>query len=139
MSSTTLVILKPDCYARWLVWEVTKRIESTWLKLVGTKVLHLIEEVLREHYAHIADKPFFPSVQAYMQSWPVVIQAWRGENAVPVVRKLIGVTNALDAAPWTVRGDFALNIDANVIHASEDESFAEIELKRFFNEGEVIS
>lgn len=136
--STTLVILKPDCVKRSLVGEVINRIEKTGLSLVGAKVTKLSEKILREHYAHIADKPFFPIVQEYMQSWPVVIQARKGENAVPVVRKLIWVTNALEAAPGTIRGDFALSIDANIIHASEDEAAAAAELQRFFEAEEVL-
>jgi len=100
---------------------------------------NLSTEVLTEHYGHLADKPFFPSILAYMQANPVVCMVWEGENVVPTVRKLIGLTNPLEAHLWTIRGDFALSIGFNIVHASETEEEAIEEIKRFFSEEEIFS
>lgn len=139
MAQRTLVICKPDCVQRGLVTTVMQRFEMTGLRLVGAKVTRLSTEILEEHYGHLKEKPFFPNIVSYMQSAPVVISVREWPNAVAVVRKLIGVTNPVDAAPGTIRGDFALIIDANIVHASEDEAAAEAEIKRFFGQQEVVS
>lgn len=135
--NTSLVILKPDSVLRGLTGQITSRFEGMWLTLVWCKLTMLSEELLRTHYAHIANKPFFPEVLAYMTAAPVMIQAWSGEEAVKKVRKAVGVTNALDAEPWTVRGDLAMGIWANVIHASENEEEAADEVTRFFDASEI--
>ncbi|MBF0913692.1 nucleoside-diphosphate kinase [Candidatus Gracilibacteria bacterium] len=129
---TTLILLKPDTIERGLIGNVISRIEAKGLQIAGMKMIQLDNDIINEHYAHIADKPFFPAIVKYMQRTPVIAIAAKGKNAVLVVRSLIGATNPLDALPGTVRGDLALNIDANIIHASDSEENAEIELKRFF-------
>ena len=134
---TTLILLKPDTIERGLIGNVISRIEAKILKIAWMKMIQLDNDIINEHYAHIADKPFFPAIVKYMQRTPVIAIAAKGKNAVLVVRSLIWATNPLDALPWTVRGDLALNIDANIIHASDSEENAEIELKRFFK-GEGI-
>ncbi|ATU05096.1 nucleoside-diphosphate kinase [Candidatus Gracilibacteria bacterium HOT-871] len=134
---TTLILLKPDTIERGLIGNVISRIEAKGLQIAGMKMIQLDNDIINEHYAHIADKPFFPAIVKYMQRTPVIAIAAKGKNAVLVVRSLIGATNPLDALPGTVRGDLALNIDANIIHASDSEENAEIELKRFFK-GEGI-
>lgn len=139
MTKTTLVILKPDCVSRGLIGQVTQRLEHTGLKMTGSKMLNLSTEILKEHYAHIADKPFFPEVLSYMQSAPVMVQLWTGDNAVAIIRKNIGVTDPLEAKAWTIRGDYALTINHNIIHASEDEEQAANEVKRFFDDSELVS
>lgn len=134
---TTLILLKPDTVKRGLIGEVTSRLERKGLQIVGMKMMQLDNDVIKEHYAHIADKPFFPGIVEYMQSVPVVALAVKWKNAVATVRSLTGATNPADALPGTIRGDFALTIDENVIHASDSVENAEIELKRFFR-GEGI-
>ena len=135
----TLVIIKPDAINRGLVGEVIHRFERKGLKLVAMKMEHLSEEVLEEHYAHHAEKPFFKSLKEFMQSAPAVLMIWEGKEAVDVVRKLAGETEGTKALPGTVRGDFALSIQSNIIHASDSKETAEKEIKRFFKENEIFS
>ncbi len=139
MKQQTLVLLKPDCVARWLTWEVTNRFEKKWMKLVASKLTTLSTEILNEHYSHLADKPFFPSIVSYMQSAPVQLQIWEGDDVVEVVRLMIWVTNPVEAAPGTIRGDYAISISGNMIHASESEEFAKTEIERFFSPKEVFT
>lgn len=134
---TTLILLKPDTVKRGIIGKVISRLERKGLQIAGMKMIQLDNNVINEHYAHIADKPFFPGIMKYMQSAPVVALAVKGQNAVSTVRSLTGATNPADALPGTIRGDFALTIDENVIHASDSIENAEIELKRFFK-GEGI-
>jgi len=133
----TLIILKPDCVARGLTGEVTTRFEKKWLKLVASKMGTLSEEILKEHYAHIADKPFFPSIVTYMQSAPVMMQIWEWDDVIDVVRLMIWVTNPTQAQPGTVRGDFAISINGNIIHASENQEASDAEISRFFSSDEM--
>lgn len=100
---------------------------------------NLSTEVLTEHYGHLADKPFFPSILAYMQATPVVCMVWEGKDVVPAVRKLIGLTNPLEADLGTIRGDFASDIGFNIVHASETDEEAVQEIARFFDASEVFS
>jgi nucleoside-diphosphate kinase len=136
--NTSLVILKPDSVLRGLTGQITTRFESMWLTLTWSKLTVLSEDLLKSHYAHLVDKPFFPEIVSFMTAAPVVIQAWTGVEAVKKVRKAVWVTNALEAEPGTVRGDFALNIWANLIHASENEEEAVAELWRFFDSSELF-
>jgi len=133
----TLVLLKPDSIQRGLVGEITSRFERKGLKLVGMKMMALDEAVLREHYAHIADKPFFPGVAKFMQSTPVVAMCWEGLQVVDTVRKITGITNAREAEAGSIRGDFAMSVACNVIHASDSVENAKKEVKRFFKEDEI--
>lgn len=129
---TTLVLLKPDTIERWLVWEVISRIEKKGLTIAGLKMMQLSEQIINEHYDFLMDKPFFPALKDYMQRTPVVALAVRGNNAVSVIRTIIWATNPQEAVPGSIRGDFGLSIDANIIHASDSPETAEKELKRFF-------
>ncbi|MBS8121560.1 nucleoside-diphosphate kinase [Candidatus Vampirococcus lugosii] len=139
MSERTLIILKPDTVTRGLLGKVISRFEEKGLKLVGCKMIELNNEVLEKHYDHLKDKPFFPSIVSYMTSSPVLVQAWEGVEAVDVVRLMIGVTNSRQAQPGTVRGDFAMSIGRNIVHASEDIDAAKVELERFFDQNELYS
>ncbi len=139
MQEKTLVIIKPDAVTRGLSWEIMKRFEKKWLKLVACKMETLSEDVLKEHYQHLKDKPFFPSIVSYMTSSPVLLQIWEGVEATDVVRLMIWVTNSRQAQPWTIRGDFAMSIWRNIVHASEDSEAAKEEIERFFKEDEVCS
>lgn len=135
----TLVLIKPDAVERGLVGTVTGYFEKKGLTLTGNKMMQLDDALLKEHYAHLADKPFFPGIAAFMKSTPVVVQCWAGKDAVEVVRKLCGVTNAREAAPGTVRGDLAMSIQSNLIHASDCLETAEVEVPRFFKKDELFS
>ena len=136
---TTLVLLKPDTVQRGLIGQIVSRFENKGLKIVGMKLMTLSDAIVAEHYDFLADKPFFPGIQAYMTSAPVVALAISGTNVIKTVRNLTGATNPAEALPGSIRGDFALTIDANIIHASDSEETAAVELKRFFNEGEITS
>lgn len=129
---TTLILLKPDTIERGLIGQVISRLEAKWLKISWLKMIQLDDNILEEHYSHVMDKPFFPGIKKYMTRTPVIAIAATWVNAVSTIRTLIWVTNPTEALPWTVRGDFGLSIDANIIHASDSIETAEKELKRFF-------
>ena len=135
---TTLVIFKPDCILRGLIGEILQRFEKKGLKIAGIKKAHLTTELLKEDYAHIADKPFFQGVVKAMQSTPVIAVALRGVDAANVARKMAGATNARDAEPGTIRGDLAMSVQNNLVHISDSPESAEIEVKRFFKNEELI-
>lgn len=133
----TLVLLKPDAVQRGLIGQIITRFEQKGLKVVGLKMMALDEAVLREHYAHIADKPFFPGVSQFMSSSPVVAMCVEGYKVIHTVRLITGITNSREADAGTIRGDFAMSISCNVIHASDSIETAEKEVPRFFNIDQV--
>jgi len=133
----TLVLLKPDCLEGRKCGEVLKRFEVAGFDVFGVKMMRLSDEILREHYAHLADKPFFPEIQGFMQSSPVVALAMRGENAITRVRDMVGPTDSTVAEKGTIRGDFGQDKMKNVVHASDSVENGQAELKRFFAEGEL--
>ena len=133
----TLVLIKPDAIQRGLVGQITARFEQKGLKLIGLKMMSLDVAVLRDHYSHIADKPFFPGVAKFMQSTPVVAMVWQGLEVVDAVRRITGITKAREAEAGSIRGDFAMSVACNVIHASDGVEAAEAEVKRFFNDDEI--
>ena len=135
---TTLVLLKPDCVQRNLMAEVIGRFERKGLTILGMKMLQLDDALINEHYGFLADKPFFPKIVKYMKSSPIVAMAIRGANAVPTIRAMSGATNPVEALPGTIRGDFALSIDGNIMHASDSEETAKEELERFFKKEEIF-
>jgi nucleoside-diphosphate kinase len=135
---TTLVLLKPDCIAGRKAGEVIKRFEEAGFQIRGCKMFRATETVLKEHYAHIASKPFFPEVEAFMQSTPVIALALAGENAIEKVRSIIGPTDSKKADKGTVRGDFGVDVMVNIVHASDSLDNAAIELERFFLPGELF-
>ena len=128
----TYIMLKPDCIKRGLMGEVISRIEHKNYKIVDAKMMTLDEPILREHYAHIADKPFFPEIVTYMTSGPVLAMIVEGDNAVKGMRIIMGATKFEEAAAGTIRGDFASCTAENLIHGSDSVENAEIEIKRFF-------
>jgi nucleoside-diphosphate kinase len=135
---TTLILLKPDCVQRNLMGEVIGRFESKGLTILGMKMLQLDDALINEHYGFLADKPFFPAIVSYMKSSPIVAMAIRGSNAVKTIRTMSGATNPVEALPGTIRGDFALSIDGNIMHASDSLETAEEELARFFKTEEIF-
>lgn len=135
---TTLVIIKPSGVQRGLAGEIISRFEKKGLIIAGMKMMQLDEAILREHYAHLVDRPFFPSLLRSMMSSPVIVMAVRGVDAVGVVRAMTGVTNSRNAVPGTIRGDFGMSGQENIVHASDSPENAAIEVARFFKEGEVF-
>lgn len=130
----TYVMLKPDCVKRNLIGEVIARIERRGYKITAMKMFVMSEELLREHYCHIADKPFFPETISYMTSGPVVALIVEGQNVVEGVRLLMGPTKFGVAQPGSIRGDYATDTGYNLIHGSDSAESAEIEIKRFFGD-----
>lgn len=128
----TYIMLKPDAVERKLTGRIIERIESKGYRIVAIKVMHLDQDILREHYAHVADKPFYPHMERYMMSGPVWAMIVEGENVIQGMRMLIGATKFEDALPGTIRGDFAKSTTENVIHGSDSPESAETEIRRFF-------
>lgn len=135
---TTLVIVKPSGIQRGLCGAVISRFEQKGLIIAGMKMMQLGEPILREHYAHLVDRPFFPSLVASMTATPVVVLAVRGVEAVSVVRAMTGVTNSRKAEPGTIRGDYGMSGQMNIVHASDTPENAAIEVARFFKADEVF-
>ncbi len=138
MIETTLVLLKPDCLADRRCGDVIKRFEASGLDIVGCKMMLLTDDVLAEHYAHVMDRPFYPELKSFMQSSPVVALALSGENAVTLVRELMGPTDSRKAPKGTIRGDFGRDTMVNVAHGSDSLENAALELKRFFDDSELF-
>ena len=128
----TYIMLKPDCIKRGLMGEVIARIEKKGYRITDAKMMNLDEAILREHYAHIADRPFFPEIVAYMTSGPVFGMVVEGENAVKGMRILMGATKPKTVPAGTIRGDYAFSTGENIIHGSDSVENGEIEIKRFF-------
>lgn len=135
----TLVIVKPDAVNRGLIGEVIHRFERKGLKVIAMKMKPLSEEILQEHYSHHLDKPFYPALKDFMQKAPAVLMVLEGNEAVAVVRNLSGETAGTKALPGTIRGDFSLSMQSNIVHASDSLETAENEVKRFFKENELHS
>lgn len=128
----TYIMTKPDAYNRGLIGEIIKRIENKGYKIVDMKMMNLDEEILKEHYAHLADKPFFPEIVEYMVSAPVVGMIVEGDRVVDGMRNLMGPTDGFEASAGTIRGDYAFGKQENLVHGSDSVESAEIEIKRFF-------
>jgi nucleoside-diphosphate kinase len=135
---TTLILLKPDCITGHKAGEVLKRFEDAGFQIRGCKMFRADAPLLQEHYAHIASKPFFPEVEDFMKSSPIIALALLGDNAVERVRDLLGPTDSTKAAKGTIRGDFGTTMMKNIAHASDSVENAGIELKRFFKPEEIF-
>jgi len=135
----TFVIFKPDAMEKRIVGTVLSRFEAAGFDVIGCKMALLSPGLLREHYAHIAAKPFFPEVQEFMQRTPVVALALEGDNAIGRVRDVLGPTDSKKAAKGTVRGDLGEDVMINVCHASDSAETAAAELKRFFRNNELFA
>ncbi len=134
----TLVIVKPDGVQRGLVGPILTRLESRGLKIVGLKLVQVSSDLAARHYAEHVGKPFYDGLLAYITSAPVVVACVEGTSAVQMVRNTVGATNPLNAVPGTIRGDLALDIGRNLIHASDAPDTADRELALWFNEGELV-
>jgi nucleoside-diphosphate kinase len=134
----TLIIVKPDALQRNLLGEILHRFERKGLKIVGLKMERISDLKLEEHYAHHKDKPFFAGLRKFMQAAPVVLIALEGLEAVEAVRLITGDTKGRAADAGTIRGDFAMSIQANIVHASDSVENAKAEVARFFEESELF-
>ena len=137
--SKTLIILKPDCLEQKHVGNVFDRFEKAGFEIIGTKMIRLTPELLRAHYAHVADKPFYPEIEAFMSSRPVIVIGLKGEDVVVKIRDLLGPTDSRKAAKGTIRGDFGTEMMKNVCHASDSDENAKAELARFFKPEELFN
>ena len=134
---TTLIIFKPDCVQRGLMGTLLSRFETKGYQIVGGKFIQVPEATAKEHYAEHAEKPFFGDLISFITSTPVMVLAVRGPEAIATCRKMIGATNGLKADPGTIRGDFGVSGQLNLVHGSDSPESAERELKLWFGEGEI--
>ncbi len=133
----TLVIIKPDAVQRELAGEILSRFERKGLKIVGLKLHSLPIALLEEHYAHLKSKSFFSELLSYMTSTPAILMVLEGKDCVEVVRKMVGTTNARKADMGSIRGDFGMSTQSNLVHASESLEAAKQEITRFFTSKEI--
>ena len=131
----TLVLVKPDAIRRGMLGKVITRFEEKGLLIAGVSSFVFSDELLREHYAHLADKPFFAGIADFMKSDITIALCVVGIDVVAVVREIVGVTNGREALSGTVRGDYSVSVQRNLVHASDSKEAAEIEINRFFPNG----
>ncbi|MHB8595932.1 MAG: nucleoside-diphosphate kinase [Ktedonobacteraceae bacterium] len=134
----TLVLIKPDALQRDLAGEIIQTFEHKGLKLVGIKMMTLTDELLNEHYSHLVGRDFFAEIKTFMRSTPIIACCWEGVDAVNTVRLLCGITKAREAAPGTIRGAYAMSVQANLVHASDSLETAQVEVERFFKSEELF-
>lgn len=134
----TLVLIKPDAIQRDLVGEIIRQFERKGLKLVGIKMMTLSNDLLDEHYSHLRGRDFFNEVKTFMRSTPIIACCWEGTDCVNTVRLLCGITKAREAEPGTIRGELAMSVQANLVHASDSLDTAGIEIERFFKPEELF-
>jgi len=134
----TLVLIKPDAIERGLAGEIISRLERKGLKIIALKMLQMDKSMAERHYAIHEGKPFFPALVDFITSSPIIAAVVEGKNAVEVVRRMMGETDPLHAAPGTIRGDFGLDIGRNLIHGSDSEENAQEEINLFFSEEEIL-
>lgn len=135
----TAVLVKPDGLQRGLIGEIIARFERKGLKLVGLKMVRMTEEMLDQWYMEHRDKGFFKNLKSFMSSMPIVAMVWEGIDAVPVVRKLVGTTLGREAEGGSIRGDFGMSQQMNLIHASSNNVDAEREIGIVFNADEIFT
>ncbi len=133
------MIIKPDALQRGLIGPILERYERRGLKIVGMRLIQLDNEIAERHYGIHRGKPFFEGLVSYITSAPVVIAALEGPNAVAVVRKMNGATNAAEAEPGSIRGDYGLEVGRNLVHGSDSEESAEFELGLYFDADDILS
>ena len=138
MTERTLVLVKPDGLQRLLAGRIIARFEDRGFKIVGLKLVHVDRELAERHYAVHRERPFFGGLVEFITSSPLVAMALEGPNAIAVVRSMVGVTRPHEAAPGTIRGDFALETAQNLIHASDGPETAVAELALWFADGELV-
>ncbi len=132
-------MVKPDGVQRVLVGDIVARFERRGLKIVAMKMLVVSEDRAKKHYEEHAAKPFFPNLVSFIRSGPVVAMVIEGKNVVPIVRSMLGATNPQNSAPGTIRGDFAVDMGRNVIHASDSPESAKREISLYFDNSEIAT
>lgn len=135
----SLILLKPDCIQNALVGQVISRFEDSGYSIIACKMIQLDETLLNEHYAHVAELPFFPDIAEFMSSCPVIALVLEGENVIKGVRDLIGPTDSSIAPKGTIRGDLGTDRMRNVVHASDSPDSALAEINRFFEADQIVS
>jgi nucleoside-diphosphate kinase len=135
----TFVAIKPDGVQRGLVGEIIRRFEAKGFTLVGLKLMRVSKELAEKHYDVHRERPFFPSLVAFITSGPLVAMVWEGDGVVAAARKLIGATDPLNAEPGTIRGDFGISISRNLIHGSDAIETAQREIGLWFTNDELVS
>ena len=133
----TLVLLKPDCVQRRLMGEIISRFEDKGLNIVERKMIRVTPEMSQQHYAEHVEKPFYPSLESFITSAPVLAMAIDGLEVISVVREMLGATSGLKAALGTIRGDFSSSRQMNLVHASDSPESSERELKLYFDSSEL--
>lgn len=134
----SLIIIKPDGLQRSLVGEIITRFERKGLKIIGMKMMHLDDKIVEEHYSEHKDKPYFPRIRKFMTSTPVVLMVVSGLSVIDAIRIIVGPTKSFEAAGGTIRGDYALSMQSNIVHASDSKEAADAEIKRFFTDKEIM-
>uniref|UniRef100_A0ACB8EKK3 Uncharacterized protein n=1 Tax=Sphaerodactylus townsendi TaxID=933632 RepID=A0ACB8EKK3_9SAUR len=135
----TFIAVKPDGVQRGLVGEIIKRFEQKGFKLVALKFMHASEDLLKQHYIDLKDRPFYPGLVKYMNSGPVVAMVWEGLGVVKTGRVMLGETNPADSKPGTIRGDFCIQVGRNIIHGSDSVESAQKEINLWFKPAELVS
>ncbi len=138
MKQRTLVLLKPDAVNRRLIGEIIARFERKGLKIVAMKMLWMDRKMAERHYEVHRGKPFYESLLDYITSGPIVAMVLEGDNAIAVVRRMMGKTNGQEAEPGTIRGDYSMSIQNNLVHGSDSEESAEREIGIFFSDEEIL-
>ncbi len=133
----TYLMIKPDGVQRGLIGEITSRFEKKGFRLVGAKLMQVSRETAEQHYGEHKERPFFGELVDFITSGPVFAMVWEGEDVIATARKMMGTTNPKDAAPSTIRGDYAVNVGKNVIHGSDSPESAAREINLFFKEEEL--
>ncbi|XP_069762322.1 nucleoside diphosphate kinase A-like isoform X2 [Narcine bancroftii] len=134
----TFIAIKPDGVQRRLVGEIIRRFEKKGFKLVGMKMIKASEDLLKDHYIELKERPFYDELVKYMSSGPLVIMVWQGLNVVKTTRGMLGETNPADSAPGTIRGDFCIDVSRNVIHGSDSVKSAIHEISLWFHSEELV-
>jgi len=135
----TLILLKPDCIQRRLIGTIIQRFEAKGLRLAGLKMVQASRQLAEQHYAVHKGKPFYNSLLDFLTAGPTVAMVWEGREAVAVARNLMGVTDGTKAAPATIRGDFALSVQNNLVHGSDSPENAAAEIGLWFKPAELVS
>lgn len=135
----SLVLLKPDCVERRLMGQIIGRFEAKGLNIVAMKMLRVTSELAKQHYAEHVAKPFYPSLEAFITSAPIVAMVVEGLDVIRLIRDMLGATNGLNAAPGTIRGDFSSSRQMNLVHASDSEASAARELALYFRSDELCA
>ena len=134
----TLIIIKPSAIRRDLIGELIHRFERKGLQLCGIKMMQLDDKILDEHYSHLADRPYFQRIKNSMMKTPVIICVWKGIDCVHIARVMAGPTNGREAPQGTIRGDYSVSMQENIIHTSDTVENAMIEIARFFQPEEIF-